>query len=455
MVFGRGKGGWPPGKAAAMYQAGISAFDRGQYAEAIELLSSIADQRDLPGTLARFYLGQSHLQYGLNELRLGRYAPAARHLTAARQINPSAAELSRYLVICHAGRGRFDQAATELEKARDDGLRDADLPIRLAHAFARDGQRERALETLQKAIDESPRRADLRLQLGLLHAAVDEFGPAVSALTEAARLAPADAAVHRHLGLALGARGDAAGAVRHLSIAQKLRPSDASVSLLLALAADAAQTAGQEIAVEPALCGTGILPVQEDTGETPVPHGSAGASPSPARTTVVAEAPDIEELSQLVAEDPEFVEAFLSLPLSEVDPEIFLMLASVLERVLARHPEYADLHYHCSRVYDRLGRTDSAVEAAARAVKLNPRYVQALIQLGRLHAETDRTAEAMDRLHAAIRSGGDYSDVHFLLGELYRRDGRLDQARASYRRALELNAQYDRAQHALEAIGAA
>jgi Tfp pilus assembly protein PilF len=81
--------------------------------------------------------------------------------------------------------------------------------------------------------------------------------------------------------------------------------------------------------------------------------------------------------------------------------------------------------------------------------------VQALIHLGRLHARTDNTAQAMDRLREAVQHGGDYPDVHCLLGELYRRDNRLDQARASYQRALELNAHYGRAQEALAAIGAA
>ena len=123
----------PPSQrnAAAAYQSGLAAFEQGRLVEAIELLTAIADLHNLSGTLARFYLGQAHLQHGLNELRMGRYASAARHLTSAREINPTTAGLARYLVACHVGRGRYDLAAVELEKAQDENRGDvADQPRR-------------------------------------------------------------------------------------------------------------------------------------------------------------------------------------------------------------------------------------------------------------------------------------------------------------------------------------
>jgi len=423
---GRGRKTGHNRNAAATYQAGIAAFEQGRYNEAVELLSAIAEQRSLPGTLARFYLGQTHLHHGIDELRLGRYASAARHLTAAREINPNSDDLSRYLLASHVGQGRFDLAAAELEKARDEGRGDDALPIRLAHALARDGQHDRAVETLEKAVNGLPQRADLRVQLGLLHAAVERFDAAVTVFEDATALTPNDAAVRQHLALALGARGDTVPAVEHLAIAQKLCPHDAYTALLLTLAVDAAQAAGEDVDVEP----------------------------TPAKTTSLDDAA-IKTLGNVIVEDPDFVESFLSLPESEVDPEIFAMLAAILERALERHPDYADLHYHCSRVYARLGRTESAITKADRAVEINPRYAQALIQLGRLYSETDQSTEAIDRLHTAVQSGGDYPDVHFMLGELYQRDGKAEHARTEYRRALALNSDYTRAQDALNALATA
>ncbi|MBN2561818.1 MAG: tetratricopeptide repeat protein [Phycisphaerae bacterium] len=419
----RGRKPGKNGNAAATYQAGIAAFEQGRYAEAIRLLSSIADHRSLSGTLGRFYLSQAHMHLGISELRLGRHASAARHLTAAREINPGSVDLSRYLLACHVGRGRFDLAVVELEKAQDQGRGDDATPIRLAHALARDGQHDRAIETLEDAIREEHQRADLFFQLGLLRAAAAELDEAVNALNDAARLAPFDASIQQHLGLALAARGDAAQAVRHLAIAQELRPHDAYVALLFTLAVEATQARGPGLSVDP----------------TPV-------------KTAPVDGAAVRALGDLIAEDPDFVEAFLSLPESDVDPEVFALLAAILEAALERHPDFADLHYHCSRVYARLGRTESAIMEADRAVEINPRYVRALIQLGRLHAQTDRSAEAIDRLRAAIDSGGDYPDVHLMLGELYSAGGEPEQARTEYRRALELNADYSRAQSALKEL---
>lgn len=422
----RGNRRFSPASAVAVYQRGLAAFEQGQFLDAIAELTEIAEQRSLSGTLACFYLGQAHLQQGLNELRLGRYPAAIRHLTSARELNPTAAGLPRYLLAGYVGADRFDLAVAELEKDRDTGSNDELLPIRLAYALMRDGQHERAVATLQQAIEQSPCRADFRYQLGLILASAEDTKGAMESLQEALRLAPMDPAVHQNLAMVLAARGEVVRAVRHLAIAQKLRPHDAYLAMLLTLAVQASQAVDPHSSVEPA-------PVGE------FPH----------------EREALDALSELITQDPDFVEAFLCLPESHVDPEIFAMLAEMLELALERHPEYADLHYHCSRVYARIGRTDSAISAADRAVRINPGYVQALIQIGKLYAQTDRSEEAVGRLQTAIQHGGDYPDVHHLLGELYRHKGRIEQARAAFTRALELNSNYRRAQSALAELASA
>ncbi|MCG8408734.1 MAG: tetratricopeptide repeat protein [Phycisphaerales bacterium] len=410
-------------QAAEVYQKGLAAYETGRYFEAIELLSSIDETDTLSGTLARYYLGQAHLHYGMSELRAGRHASAANHFSAARELNPNTAGLSRYIAGCYAGQGRFDLTVAEIERERDADHADADLPIRLAHAFARDGQRSRAVETLVEIIDSEPHRVDVRLQLGLIYASAEEFEDAICVLQEAAELAPLNAAIQQHLGLALAAAGDHDQAIEHLSVAQKLQPNDAYLALLLTLAIDAARTTCIKLAIDPE---TSQLETVDDRS--------------------------LEILGELITEDPDFVDAFLSLPTSDVDSEIFAALSKILERALERHPDYADLYHHCARVHQRLGLTESAIIQARMAVQINPRYVQALIQLGRLYAETERTGEAIGRLKEAIGCGGDYPDVHYLLGELYRKKGHSDSAGLEYRRALELNSNFTRAHKALEMV---
>lgn len=411
--------------AAALYQQGVAAYETGRYSEAIEKLAAIGEGRNLPATLGRFYLGQSHLQLGHVDLAEGRFAEAAAHFAEARRINPDSSGLATYLTSCYLGQGRYDLAAAEMERSIAAGDRENLLPIRLAHAFTRDGQFARAIETLEAAIDIAPRQAELHYQLGVLRASNDDYPTALEAMKEAVRLAPLRPDVHRQLGLVYGALRQNDQAVRHLATAQRLRPKDANTAMLLAMAIQAA--------------GGRVVDVESTR--------SSAAAP-------IAQDDDLELLGQVLIKDPDFVEAFLSLPASDVDPEIFAMLAATFEQSLARHPDYADLHYHCSRVYDRLGRTNDAIEKAQSAVEINPRYVQALIQLGRLYSQTNRDDEAERRLQLAIKSGGDYPDVHVMLGELYLRRGDRTRACMQYRRALEINANYVRAKEALESAAA-
>lgn len=413
----------PPGRAAAIYQQGLAAFETKRYLDAIDLLGRIAGQRHLPGTLATFYLSQAHMHEGLKQLQAGCYAAAAEHLSTARRLNPQSADLWQRLAACHVGRGRFDLAAAEFERASESGQPDAAVAIRLAHALARDGQFEKAVSALAAEAEASPQRADLRLQLGLLHASVEDFGRAANVLERAAALAPENPDIRQHLGLAYGALGKLTPAVEQLAIAQRKRPYDAYLALLLTMAVQAANQSGASLRIEPTL-------------------------PRPRTLDIAA----VDRLGEIITNDPEFVEAFISLPESDVDPVVFAELAGILERALERHPDYADLHHHCSRVYARLGRTDQAIDRARKAVEINPRYVQGLIQLGRLYARTQRGGEAIDRLREAVAGGGDYPDVHCLLGDLYRDDGRKREACDAYRRALELNDGYERAREALDAL---
>lgn len=407
----------------AAYQAGLAAFETGRYSEAIELLASVAEEAGLPATLARFYLGQAHMQQGIVDLRARRFREAAEHLAKARQFNPDSGSLPRYLTDCYVGLNRFDMAAREMEA--DDSSGDGLLPVRLAHALLRDGQLHRAIDALRSAIQAEPLRAELRYHIGLIYASVDDWATARDALVSAARLDPKNAQIARQLGLAYAATNDSIAAVACLQTAQTLAPHDANIAWLYALSISAAREQGHHIAVRAA---------------EPTIHSASDD--------------DLGALGEVLIREPDFVESFLALPAAQVDQELFAIITATLEKALARHPDYADLHYHCARAYERLGQVDAAIEKANRALCINRRYVQALIALGRLYAATDRTVDAEERLRQAISAGGDYPDVHYMLGELLRKRGQATEAAAEYRRALELNSNYSVARRALELVAA-
>lgn len=414
-----------PHQTNAQYQLGVAAYESGRFAEAISILTRVADRSDLPGQLARYYLGRAHLQYGLGELAQRRFANAAEHLQAAVALQVEG-DLSRHLAACFVGQQRFDLAAEAFERQLQRGGGDEATPIRLALSHWKQGQTTRAIDTLSAATRREPGRADLFMQLGLLFASQDDYRLALDALDTAARLAPLDAAIRQHLGLTHAALGAWSAAVEHLSVAQQLRPQDAYVALQLTLAARAA-------------------------------NGEGAAAPL-AISRPAPTAPDtsaIQQLGQVILKEPDFVEAFLALPRCGIDTEVFGVLAATLEWATERQPELADLHYHCSRVYQRLGRTYEAIDAARRAVEVSPQFVQALIQLGKLYGETDNTQDGIARLEAAIEAGGDYPDVHLMLGQLYQRRGQRGAARQAFERALQLNSGYRAAQTALAELAVA
>ncbi len=404
---------------SADYQLGLVAYENKRWADAIAILDRIADRSDLPGTLARYYLSSAQLQLGLDELRAARFKQAELLLRAAAARGDRTADLAGHLAAAFVGQGRFDLAADQYERQIAAGA-GAEADIRLALASWKQGNRERAVEHLLRAARREPENADICFQLGLLYAAGDDYAAAIEALRTAIRLAPRYTEAHAHLGLTFAAIGNPALALRHLRIAQQLRPADPYLALQLTFATKAAAEAG--------------------AADVPTAASPGAAPPDPQA---------MRQLSAVIIDDPEFVEAFLALPQSGLDRDLFALLAATLEHALERHPEFADLHFHCSRVYQRLGRRDDAIAAANRAVRANPRYVQALIHLGRLYGETDRTQDAIDRLAEAIERGGDYPDVHVLLGRLYRQRGDRPRAKREFERALELNSGYTEAAAAL------
>jgi len=200
--------------------------------------------------------------------------------------------------------------------------------------------------------------------------------------------------------------------VRSLQRALELRPGDIVISYQLALAAKAAGDGGCQVMLH--------LP-----------------EPNPAQ----AESENWQ-LARYIADEPDFVDAFCALPASEADVELFEMLAGVIQMSLAEHPNYADLHYHCSRIFHRLGRIDASLEHAERAVVINPHYVKALVHLAELYSRAGRTRLAAACCRRAIASGGDWPDVHCMMGRLLDGRGRPARARKHFERAMQLNPNY-------------
>jgi len=366
----------------------------------------------------------TRVRRGVCLLNAGQYDEAAAEFTAAADLGSSDLSLSAYLAACLLGKGDPLAAAERFAEAGERSEGRSINAIRQALALRAAGRTADAMNALRLAISEDAENPELHFQLGILLADSERFEEAELRFTQVLSIMRDHAEALVNLALCCGIRLAPGEAVRHLLQAQTLRPHDARIGLLLTRAAKAAQQQGIAVRVRAA--------VSEDDP--------------------VVDAHGIEELSRIVEAEPDFVDAFLSIPLGTIDERVFATLTKTLEAALERQPEQAELHYHCGRLLDRLGRREDAIAANERAVQLDPTFVRALIELGRLYQQTDRAKDATSRLEQAIRAGAEYADVYFILGNLYRDQGNLIRARSAYRRALALNERFEAAQQALAAL---
>lgn len=412
------------GGGIRQYTLGINLYRRGQYEKAITELEPLTACKDILGRVARYYYAMSHRKMGIDSLESGRFSHAEAHLRAAVEAVGNKADLPSYMAAVYARTKQTDLCAIEIEKVIESRGDDPSARRKLAQTQWRSGRRTEAYMTLTSAMMRFTETGGLHMQLGLFYAAEERFSEARHEMEIAAQIDCSNADCHYYLGMIAQAQQDLRTAVRSYQRSFDLRPEDLRVGYHLALAAKAAAQQGEHF----------MLRVPE---QTQIQTGS-----------------HMYQLAGYVTSEPDFIEAFLILPPSEADEELFGLLAGVLEVAISEHSNYADLHFHCSRTFNRLGQTEAAMRHAKRAVQINPNYVQALIHLGRLYSQVEIVDEAIGCFERAILNGGDWPDVHCHAGELLGQCNRVADARKHLGRALQLNSGYTRASNALESLAA-
>lgn len=385
--------------------------------------TSAGSAAGLVAAVRRFFEQRQRLRRAIALLNNGRHGEAAECFAALGRACPADASLAACLTASLHGAGRNAEAVDASVKAPALRPDDDEACVRHAWALWHVGRRDAALATLREHLLRRPDRAELHYQMATLLASADSPDEAELHFRRAVVLD--EDHVDALVGLALceGVRRRTPNALRHLARAQRLRPADARINLLLSLAAQAAEQMGLADPVQAALPDMGA-----------------------------SEAQAIEQLSRVIEAEPDFVDAFLSVPPDDLDADVFGLLAETLALALRRQPEHADLYYHCGRVLERLGRRREAIEATEQAVRADPGCVRALIQLGTLYGQTNQLDDAAGRLEEAIARGAAYPDVYLLLGHQYRRSGRTDRACWAYRQALHLNGQFAAAREALASL---
>jgi len=398
---------------------GMRAYHAGDYEQAVRLLGEVMRQRGLPARMGRYYCGMAHRALGVELVAARQYAEAREHLRQAVRLVGHRADLAEYLLAVYAGLGDFDRCASQAQVLSNAQPDDVQPRINAAQAQWRAGRREEAVMTLTRALRELGDHAALHINLGLFCCARGELDAAREHFEQAVQCDCSSADAYRYLGLAESARGEFAAAARAFQRALAIDPNNLMLMYQLFLAADAVGREGTPMVL---------------------------AIPEPVRCDSPSE---IRRLAEYVISEPDFIRAFLDLPVSDADEDLFGVVLAVLHAALSAHPDYADLHYLAGLTLERLGRTEPARDRLFRAVEINPAYCKALIALADLEAGRGAAAQAVSCLQRAIACGADYPDVHVRLGELLEKVGMDSLAREHFLRALRINRTYDRAARAL------
>lgn len=370
------------------------------------------------------YRATREIRRGVCLLNAREYEKAAVCFDKATALGAVDRSLPSYLAACLVGQGRHADAARALNRTSKGDRSNNTVLIRQALLRRAAGCQGEAVAMLRDGLRCTPECAELHFQLGTLLTSMGAYEEAELRFTQAVNIDRNHTAAFVSLAMCCGVRGAPGEALSHLERAQQENPHDARIGSLLAQAARAHQQAGRSPNLRVR------MPDEE----------------------LESDVRGIEELSRVIEAEPDFVDAFLCIPEREVDRGVFAMLLQTIRSALERQPEHAELHYHCGRVLERLGRDEDAILANERAVTIDPRFTRALIELGKLYQRTARTEDATTRLEQAVTAGAEYADVYFLLGRLYQERGEVGRARSAYRRALLINDRYEAALEALASL---
>ncbi len=125
--------------------------------------------------------------------------------------------------------------------------------------------------------------------------------------------------------------------------------------------------------------------------------------------------------------------------------------AHLLEELLGRGRNFADVHHLLGLCHSLLGHHDLALNSFEAALAINPQYLEAQVHLGLVLNELGRTAEAEDAFQRAAADrttepvegfsapiAASLANQHAALGEAYAEAGALTSAIEQFRRAVQL-----------------
>jgi tetratricopeptide (TPR) repeat protein len=185
---------------------------------------------------------------------------------------------------------------------------------------------------------------------------------------------------------------------------------------------------------------------------------AAGKDPKVTAETSVAAAGWAEECGQLpkAAElyrqalkvDPKHKQALYRLGVVTAKLRQFPESIETWKKYVKTTGESAEAYSNLAYTYELAGQVNEAESAYEKGIAREPKNLPCRVNYGVLLAKQGKANEAKLQLQAVLSP----AEVHYNLGSVYEQQGKRDQARAEYKKALELDSSLRDAQTRLSAL---
>jgi len=323
-------------------------------------------------------------------------------------------------------------------------------------------QAEAAWQTLQKAHPTSP---EPYAHLGLLQARQERYKEAVPLYRKALEIGPDVPGLRLNLGLALFKSGDLKEAITAFEPLHKRDPENQQINTLIGMAhyglaeyaaavpflQPAAAHDPQNLPLRLALAHSclwsrqyqcvmdtyrQILALNPDSAEADMIAGEAlDEMKDNAGSTAMFRA--------AVKANPKEPNAHFGLGYLLWTQRQYPEAMSEFQAELANDPDHVQAQLYLADANIQVNQMDAAKVLLERVEKLNQAIPLVHIDLGIVYSEAGQTEDAIRELQIGEKMAPDDVDIHWRLGRLYRSSGKVEEAKAEYEKAKNLNKKAD------------
>lgn len=122
------------------------------------------------------------------------------------------------------------------------------------------------------------------------------------------------------------------------------------------------------------------------------------------------------------------------------------------QRAIRLKPDWADAYCNLGNVLSSVGRIDEAIKNFKKAIALNPNLIEAYSNLGNALVKKGEIAEGINYHYKGIQLKPDWAELHYNLGDALIKINRIDETFTALQEAIRLKPQLAEAQHLLAKV---